>query len=192
MQCRGVVSTGIRRFENTIPLIFVITATYKRFTQKAELVRFSHVLKQVPNILWIVVEDSESKTAAIADFLSSSGVSHVYLSIGGTKRHNVKPKGVLPRNRALQYARESLKIKPRTSVIYIADDDNTYTLRLFEEVNIIIQRNYHLNHSSISTWYGLSKKEEMNTIFGTTLASHKRCCVSNQRQLDICATVCSN
>ena len=143
MRCRDAVTMGIRRIESAIPLIFVITATYKRLTQKVELVRFSQVLRQVPNILWIVVEDSENKTATIADFLSSSGVSHVYLSIGGTEEHNVKPKGVIPRNRALQYVRESLKVNPRPCVIYIADDDNTYTSKLFEEVSIKIQPNNH-------------------------------------------------
>ena len=141
MRCPDAVTAGIRRLENAVPLTFVITATYKRLTQKVELVRFSQVLRQVPNILWIVVEDSKNKTAAIADFLSSSGVPHVYLSISGTKQHNVQPKGVLPRNRALLYVRESLKVNPRPCVIYIADDDNTYSLRLFEEVRIDIQLN---------------------------------------------------
>ena len=143
MRCPDAVTAGIRRLENAIPLTFVITATYKRLTQKVELVRFSQVLRQVPNILWIVVEDSENKTTTIADFLSSTGVPHVYLSIGGTKQHNVKPKGVLPRNRALQYVRESLKVNPRPCVIYFADDDNTYTSKLFEEVSIKIQLNNH-------------------------------------------------
>ena len=112
MRCPDAVTAGIRRLENAVPLTFVITATYKRLTQKVELVRFSQVLRQVPNILWIVVEDSENKIAAIGDFLSSSGVPHVYLSISGTKQHNVQPKGVLPRNRALLYVRESLKVNP--------------------------------------------------------------------------------
>ena len=128
MRCRDVVSAGIRRLENAIPLIFVITATYERYTQKVELVRFSRVLRQVPNISWIVVEDGKNKIATIAEFLANSGVPHVYLSVAGTKQHNVKPKGVLPQNRDLQYMRESLKVNPRPSV---ADDDNTHTLRLF-------------------------------------------------------------
>ena len=136
--CHDAVLSRLRIFENTIPLIFIITATYERYTQKPELVRFSHLLQQVPNILWIVVEDSENKTSAIAEFLANTGVPHVYLSVGGTEQHNVKPKGVRPRNRALQYIRESLKVNPRPSVIYIADDDNTYMLRIFEEVSTIM------------------------------------------------------
>ena len=141
MRCRDVVSAGIRRLENAIPLVFVITPTYKRLTQKVELVRFSQVLRQVPNILWIVIEDSENKTATVADFLSNSGVPHVYLSIGGTKQHDAFPKAVIPRNLALQYVRESLTDNPRPSVIYIADDDNTYTLRLFKEVSKVLLLN---------------------------------------------------
>ena len=151
MRCRDVVSAGIRKLENAIPLVFVITATFKRYTQKVEPVRFSRVLRQVPNILWIVVEDRENKTTTIAEFLANSGVPHVYLSVAGTKRHNVKPKGVLPHNRGLQYVRESLKVNPRPCVIYIADDDNTYTLRLLKEIRISTQLIFYvyiLCHSS--------------------------------------------
>ena len=149
MRCRDVVSAGIRELENDIPLIFVITATYKRYTQKVELVRFSQVLRQVPNILWIVVEDGENKTTTIAEFLANSGVPHVYLSVAGTKQHNVRPKGLIPQNRGLQYVRESLKVNPRPSVIYVADDDNTYTLRLFKEVSISTQLIFHIYLMSV-------------------------------------------
>ena len=174
MRCRDVVSAGIRRLENTIPLVFVITATFKRYSQKVELVRFSRVLRQVPNMLWIVVEDGENKTATIAEFLAHSGVPHVYLSVAGTKRHNVQPKGVRPKNRGLQYVRESLKVNPRPSVIYIADDDNTYTLRLFEEVSITAQLNYHVYLMSLVSinmiW--LIERQEMGSIACITVAPY--------------------
>ena len=44
------------------PPIFVITPTYARAVQQAELVRLSNVFITVPNLHWIVVEDSLSKT----------------------------------------------------------------------------------------------------------------------------------
>ena len=44
------------------PPIFVITPTYARPVQQAELVRLSNVFITVPNLHWIVVEDSLSKT----------------------------------------------------------------------------------------------------------------------------------
>ena len=42
--------------------IFVITPTHNRPVQEAELTRLSNVLVMVPNIHWIVVEDSPVKT----------------------------------------------------------------------------------------------------------------------------------
>ena len=42
--------------------IFVITPTHSRPVQEAELTRLSNVLVMVPNIHWIVVEDSPVKT----------------------------------------------------------------------------------------------------------------------------------
>ena len=180
MRCRDVVSAGIRRLENAIPLVFVITATFKRYAQKVELVRFSRVLRQVPNILWIVVEDGENKTTTITEFLANSGVPHVYLSVAGTKQHNVKPKGVRPQNRGLQYVRESLKVNPRPSVIYIADDDNTYTLKLFKEVSITTQLNYYVYLMSLGN---------INMIW--LIEKARNGVLLNNWQFDFCTTVCS-
>ena len=42
--------------------IFVITPTYTRAVQKAELTRLASVFVMVPNLHWIIVEDSPSKT----------------------------------------------------------------------------------------------------------------------------------
>ena len=40
-------------------MIYIITPTYKRTTQMADLTRLSQTLKLVPNIHWIVVEEAE-------------------------------------------------------------------------------------------------------------------------------------
>ena len=42
--------------------IYVITPTYSRPVQKAELTRLATVFVMVPNLHWIVVEDSPQKT----------------------------------------------------------------------------------------------------------------------------------
>ena len=42
--------------------IYVITPTYSRPVQKAELTRLATVFVMVPNLHWIVVEDSSQKT----------------------------------------------------------------------------------------------------------------------------------
>lgn len=46
------------------------------------------------------------------------------------KKSKLKPRGVANRNAALDWVRSSCK----SGVVYFADDDNTYDIRLFEEV----------------------------------------------------------
>lgn len=45
-----------------------------------------------------------------------------------------KPRGVLQRNTALQWIRNNLKADVDRGVIYFADDDNSYSLEIFDEV----------------------------------------------------------
>jgi beta-1,3-glucuronyltransferase len=49
------------------------------------------------------------------------------------QKKKVKARGVSNRNRALQWIRENY-VDPN-GVIYFADDDNSYDLRIFEEVS---------------------------------------------------------
>ncbi|VDP95864.1 unnamed protein product [Echinostoma caproni] len=41
--------------------LYIVTATYKRLVQKAELTRLCNTFKNVRNIHWIVVEDSSER-----------------------------------------------------------------------------------------------------------------------------------
>lgn len=50
------------------------------------------------------------------------------------KSRGAKPKGVANRNRGLKWIRQNAV----EGVVYFADDDNTYDVRLFNEVNIFI------------------------------------------------------
>ena len=50
--------------------LYVITPTYSRPSQRAELTRLSQALSGVENVVWIVVEDSQSTTNKLAEFLS--------------------------------------------------------------------------------------------------------------------------
>ncbi|XP_015918181.2 galactosylgalactosylxylosylprotein 3-beta-glucuronosyltransferase I [Parasteatoda tepidariorum] len=123
------------------PTIYIVTPTYARPVQKAELTRMSHTLLLVPNIHWIVVEDSENKTILVKNFLTKSKVYYTHLNIPTPlpvkmKKEDpswLKPKGVLQRNLALNYLRRHTSIE-EPGVVYFADDDNTYDLELFEEM----------------------------------------------------------
>ena len=51
------------------PTIYMITPTYARWTQKADLTRLCQTLMHVPHLVWIVVEDSDERTELVTNFL---------------------------------------------------------------------------------------------------------------------------
>ena len=81
-----------RRREATDPesgtrTVYVITATYPRPGQEAELVRLSQTLMHAaPFLLWVLVEDASRRTPAVAELLRRSGLRHVHLLGEGTRR----------------------------------------------------------------------------------------------------------
>ena len=127
---------------NNQPTIYAITPTYARPVQKAELVRLSQTFLPLNNFHWIVVEDSEHKTHLVANFLQNSGLSFTHLTIATPKPYKLgkddpswlKPRGVEQRNVGLDWIIENTG-EEDTGVVYFADDDNTYSLKLFEEVS---------------------------------------------------------
>lgn len=50
------------------------------------------------------------------------------------QKKKIKARGVSNRNKGLQWVRDNY-VDPR-GVLYFADDDNTYDLRLFDEVSL--------------------------------------------------------
>lgn len=64
----------------SFPLIYAITPTYWRLVQKAELTRISQTLQLVPNVHWIVIEDSETKSDLVRNLLTESGLSITHLN----------------------------------------------------------------------------------------------------------------
>ena len=125
-----------------LPIIYAITPTYERFVQKAELTRLAQTLKHVKNFHWIVVEDSHEKTDLVKRFLSNCGINYTHLNVrtpvqmrrSSNEPASAKPRGVEQRNIALDWLRENVKHNETKGVVYFADDDNTYDIRLFEEV----------------------------------------------------------
>ena len=74
------LTTPINSTSN-IPIIYMITPTYSRWTQKADLTRLCQTLMHIKNLHWIVVEDSEMKTDLVTRFLSHCSVSSTQLNI---------------------------------------------------------------------------------------------------------------
>ncbi|XP_018430703.1 PREDICTED: galactosylgalactosylxylosylprotein 3-beta-glucuronosyltransferase 1-like [Nanorana parkeri] len=129
LKFRSVVSET-----TTIPIIFVITPTYARLVQKAELTRLTLAFRQVPALHWIVVEDALQKTQVVRNLLQRSGIPYTHLSIQSLKDVR-KARGTLQRNLGLSWLRETFYPEDAPEgVVYFADDDNTYSLEIFEEM----------------------------------------------------------
>ncbi|TRZ00540.1 hypothetical protein DNTS_018541 [Danionella cerebrum] len=143
------IKTSELNKKTDIPRIYVITPTYARLVQKAELTRLSHTFLHVPQLHWIVVEDAPDPTQLVSDFLSASGLSFTHLHkltpVDRKLQENdpswLKPRGAEQRNEGLRWLREmgaAAKGKEvaalEEAVVYFADDDNTYSLQLFEEM----------------------------------------------------------
>uniref|UniRef100_A0A8C5QIU5 Galactosylgalactosylxylosylprotein 3-beta-glucuronosyltransferase n=1 Tax=Leptobrachium leishanense TaxID=445787 RepID=A0A8C5QIU5_9ANUR len=119
---------------SNLPVIFAITPTYKRIVQKADLIQIANTFRQVPSFHWIVVEDAINKTNLVRNVLRMSGIRYTHLCIK-TPAEVTKSKGALQRNMALSWLRYTFSAgKAPAGVVYFADDDNTYTLELFEEM----------------------------------------------------------
>ncbi|EDV28661.1 uncharacterized protein TRIADDRAFT_49638 [Trichoplax adhaerens] len=121
--------------------IYVITPTYARATQKADLIRLSQTLQHITDVHWIVVEDANATSKLVTNVLKRSKLLYTQLSIRTPafllrqKKEPKwkKPRGVAQRNRALLWLRENIQLKKSNGVVYFADDDNTYDKDLFNK-----------------------------------------------------------
>ena len=125
----------------------MITPTYTRWTQKADLVRLCQTLMHVRNLHWIVVEDSDNRTELVTDFLKRCSVKSTHLNFRTSKqyRHVLKRRrrrkmrtrkseGIEQRNMALRWLRQTFEPGAVDGVVYFGDEDNSYDLQVFEEV----------------------------------------------------------
>ncbi|XP_003745152.1 galactosylgalactosylxylosylprotein 3-beta-glucuronosyltransferase sqv-8-like [Galendromus occidentalis] len=121
------------------PLIFIVTPTYPRPAQLADMTRLCNTLMNVPDIHWIVAEDFDKENPRLRELLDFCGVPFTFLNARTPwifRYGKVFGRGVFNRNAALAWIRrESAAIRgDRPSVVYFADDDNAYDIRLFGEI----------------------------------------------------------
>ncbi|XP_014206811.1 galactosylgalactosylxylosylprotein 3-beta-glucuronosyltransferase I [Copidosoma floridanum] len=140
--CDAVLEyTKIGNAPSDYPTIYAITPTFARPVQKAELTRLSQTFLLAPNFHWIVVEDSPNKTPLVTNFLAQSGLTYTHLhaptpsnyKLGKNDPNWKQPRGVEQRNAALRWIRANLN-ESHNGVVYFADDDNTYSRHLFQEI----------------------------------------------------------
>lgn len=119
--------------------IIAITPTYRRLTQKLDLVSLCQTIMHIRGLLWLVIEDSKLKSSLVQRVLSRCSVNSVHLNVVTTKQtKKAVQRGVEQRNTGLDWARKYCKENCDNicnGVIYFMDDDNKYDLRVFEEVS---------------------------------------------------------
>ncbi|XP_059422176.1 galactosylgalactosylxylosylprotein 3-beta-glucuronosyltransferase 2 [Carassius carassius] len=128
-------SSSSGRNATSLPVIYAITPTYSRAVQKAELTRLANTFRQVPQFHWILVEDSNSHSELVSRFLARSGLRYTHLNVFTPRRfkRTGMPRATEQRNLALGWLRGHRSPKDK-GVVFFADDDNTYSLELFEEM----------------------------------------------------------
>lgn len=144
---------GSSNHSSAKPIIHLITPTYARPTQKADLTSVCHTLMHVERVHWIVVEDAGRRSDLVARLLQRCDVASTHLA---TTTTNIaiklffqgKWRGLEQRNLGLKWLRAQCgtsaaslftdsvmdSVDCASGVVYFADDDNKYDLRLFEQV----------------------------------------------------------
>lgn len=74
-QCALQNSTG----ESAVPTIYIVTPTYRRPEQQAELTRLAQTLMHVENIYWLLIEDAKEKSKMVSQLLKKTGIRSVHL-----------------------------------------------------------------------------------------------------------------
>ncbi|MED6266917.1 Galactosylgalactosylxylosylprotein 3-beta-glucuronosyltransferase 1 [Characodon lateralis] len=130
-------------WSDVLPTIHIITPTYTRPVQKAELTRIANTFLHVPNLHWILIEDSQRRTPLVTGLLRETGLNYTHLNVETPKSFKIRgdtrdpkiPRGTMQRNLALRWLRETFKNNSsQPGIVYFADDDNSYSLELFEEM----------------------------------------------------------
>ena len=127
-----VHNNNINNSNNTI---FFITPTYPRREQVAELTRLSQTLILAGNVHWIIAEDAPSCSPLVSSILQRSGLPFTHLVSPQPPMYRKaklrdNPRGVSSRRAGLHWIMEN----EEQGVIYFGDDDNTYDLRLFQQI----------------------------------------------------------
>jgi len=61
-------------------VIYIVTPTYRRPEQQAELTRLAQTLMHVPNIYWLLIEDAKEKSELISKLLKKWEIRTIHLN----------------------------------------------------------------------------------------------------------------
>ena len=125
------ISQPIKHTE--LPRIYVIMPTYYRRVQRAELTRIKNTLLNVENLHWLLIEDANQTSDLVASVLNNSGLSYTHMWMQKNDVYRYDDRGISQRNKGLEWVRRNAD-RSKGGVVYFADDDNTYDIKLFEQV----------------------------------------------------------
>lgn len=102
----------------------------------------------VPNIFWVIVEDADHTSTLVKNLLVRHGLEKRSTQLNaktpddfklkGKDPNWSKPRGVEQRNIALEFVRRKISESPdHHSIVYFMDDDNSYSIYLFDEMSKI-------------------------------------------------------
>ncbi|KAL3116201.1 hypothetical protein niasHT_002325 [Heterodera trifolii] len=94
------------------------------------MTRFSQTLMHISDLHWVVIEDANATSDAVQRILVRSGIPFTYFST--TTKPGFPKRGWTHRNVGLDFVRQQYALFPQNGVVYFADDDNSYDIRLFE------------------------------------------------------------
>jgi len=134
----GSGETGGRK-----PTLYFITPTYARMEQAAELTRLSQTLLHLDNVHWVVGEDSSQCSSLVSSLLKRSKLPFTHISspqpdIYRTAKLKYNPRGVSSRRAGLDWVIKN-RDPSEDGVVFFGDDDNTYDLRLLEEITTTVK-----------------------------------------------------
>jgi len=105
--------------------LLFITPTHARPQRLDYIKRCIVAFQGLASFKWLVIEDGNQCDPEVQKILKASGINFIYLHHGPTRNY-----GNRQRNHALQYIRD----KQLKGVVYLADDDNSYSPKLFDEL----------------------------------------------------------
>lgn len=117
--------------------VYVMTPTYARPNQKSLLTALAQTFYFVEKFHWLVIEDSAELSPWITKLLDRFDFNFTQMACDRKafcrthKCQKASAKGSVPRNCGLLWIKES---GIQDGVLYFADDDNFYDVRLFDEV----------------------------------------------------------
>lgn len=125
--------------ENNVRIVAITPTNSQRLEQKADMTRLAQTLRLITRFHWIVVEDAIKPSQRISRLLERSMVSHTHLAVAGELKKGTR--GMAQRNAALDWIEKQLVADKDAiqhqhrihTIVYFADDDNTYDSRLFDE-----------------------------------------------------------